>query len=130
MKKRSPSSRKALLAVSRGSRGKTVTIWPGVAGESLESFGILAPYTNCLHLKEFIVQRVWSMMGFTVEGRPAGQGQVDVPWLLDTLKAAGARFNVVIELWPPEQPTLAQTIAMEQAWNEESIAHMRRFVQD
>ncbi|MHB0879129.1 MAG: sugar phosphate isomerase/epimerase family protein [Anaerolineae bacterium] len=91
---------------------------------------VLAPYTNCLHLKEFVVQRLWNMMGFTVEGRPAGQGQVDVPWLLETLRAAGAHFNVVLELWPPQQPTLAETIAMEQAWNEASVAYMRQFVQD
>lgn len=91
---------------------------------------VLAPYTNCLHVKDFAVERVWSMMGFTVQGRPAGQGQVDVAWLLETLRAAGARFNAVIELWPPEQPTLAGSIALEQAWNEQSVAYMRRFLPD
>ena len=54
---------------------------------------ILAPYTICLHHKEFVVQRVWYMMGFTVEGRPAGTGQVDTPWLLDTLDRAGANIT-------------------------------------
>ena len=90
----------------------------------------LAPHTICLHVKDFAVERVWSMMGFTVQGRPAGQGQVDVAWLLETLRASGARFNVVLELWPPEQPTLAGSIALEQAWNEQSVAYMRRFVPD
>lgn len=88
----------------------------------------LAPHTICLHHKEFVVERVWTMMGFTVQGRPAGQGQVDTPWLLDLLRAAGARFNVVLELWPPEQTTLDATIAIEQAWVRESIAYLRQYV--
>ncbi len=89
---------------------------------------ILAPYTICLHHKEFIVQRAWCMMGFTVEGRPAGQGQVDTAWLLDTLDQAGARYNVILEVWPPEQPTLAESIALEDAWVRASIPYLRQFV--
>jgi sugar phosphate isomerase/epimerase len=90
----------------------------------------LAPFTNCLHLKDFVVQRVWHMMGFTVEGRPAGKGQVDIPWLLETLHTAGARFNVILELWPPEQKTLQETIDLEQAWAVESIRHLRSYIGD
>ena len=89
---------------------------------------VLAPYTMCLHLKDFIVQRVWSMMGFTVEGRPAGKGQVDLAWLFDTLTASRYDFNVIIELWTPEQPTLEETIALEQAWAVESVPAMRAYV--
>ncbi len=89
---------------------------------------ILAPYTICLHHKEFIVQRFWHMMGFTVEGRPAGQGQLDTQWVLDTLDRAGATYNVILEVWPPEQPALAQTIALEDRWVRESIPYLRRFV--
>jgi sugar phosphate isomerase/epimerase len=89
---------------------------------------ILAPYTICLHHKEFIVQRVWYMMGFTVEGRPAGTGQVDTPWLLDTLDRAGANYNVILEVWPPEQPTIEQSIALEDKWVRESIPYLRQFV--
>jgi sugar phosphate isomerase/epimerase len=89
---------------------------------------ILAPYTICLHHKEFIVQRVWYMMGFTVEGRPAGTGQVDTPWLLDTLDRAGAHYNVILEVWPPEQPTIEQSIALEDKWVRESISYLRQFI--
>jgi sugar phosphate isomerase/epimerase len=91
---------------------------------------VLAPYTICLHHKEFIVQRAWSMMGFVVEGRPAGQGQVDLPWLLGTLRAAGIDCNVILELWPPEQKTLQETIDMEQAWAVESVRYLRQHIRD
>lgn len=89
---------------------------------------ILAPYTICLHHKEFIVQRVWYMMGFTVEGRPAGTGQVDTPWLLAALDKAGARYNVILEVWPPEQPTIEESIALEDKWVRESIPYLRQFI--
>jgi sugar phosphate isomerase/epimerase len=89
---------------------------------------ILAPYTVCLHLKDFAIRRAWNMMGFIVEGRPAGNGQLDLPWLFAALKAARADFNVIIELWPPEQKTLTETIALEQAWAEESVSNLRAFV--
>jgi sugar phosphate isomerase/epimerase len=89
---------------------------------------ILAPYTICLHHKEFVVQRVWYMMGFTVEGRPAGTGQVDTPWLLNMLDSAGAQYNVILEVWPPEQPTVAASIALEDKWVRESIPYLRQFI--
>lgn len=88
----------------------------------------LAPFTICLHLKDFIVQRVWHSMGFTVEGRPAGQGQLDIPWLLETLQTAEAEFNVILELWPPYQRTLQETIDLEQAWAVESIRYLRSII--
>ena len=91
---------------------------------------VLAPFTVCLHMKEFVVERAWSMMGFTVEGRPAGQGQVDIPWLMETVKVSRFPFNVVLEAWPPEQESLQQTIELEHVWAVESVRHMRQYVAD
>jgi 3-oxoisoapionate decarboxylase len=91
---------------------------------------ILAPYTICLHHKEFVVQRVWYMMGFTVEGRPAGTGQVDTSWLLETLDRAGAKYNVILEVWPPEQPTVEESVALEDRWVRESISYLRQFIRE
>jgi len=86
---------------------------------------ILAPYTMCLHYKDFLIRREWHMMGFTCEGRPAGRGQIDTSWLMDTLKASQYDFNIILELWPPEQATLAETIALESDWAIESIGYLR-----
>jgi len=91
---------------------------------------LLAPYVISLHAKEFWTERVWTMMGFTVGGRPVGQGQLDVPWLLETLKAAGAEFNVIIELWPPQLATPDESAAQEQAWVRQSVAYLRRYIKD
>ncbi len=91
---------------------------------------VLAPYTMCLHFKDFTVKRAWSMMGFVVEGTPSTKGMVDIPWLLDTLRASRYDFNVIIELWPPEQKTLAETVALEQAWAVASVLAMRAYIKD
>jgi sugar phosphate isomerase/epimerase len=68
------------------------------------------------------------MMGFVCEGRPAGQGQLDIPWLLAACRRSAYDYNVIIELWPPEQETLEKTIELERAWAEESVRHLRRYV--
>jgi sugar phosphate isomerase/epimerase len=90
----------------------------------------LARHTLCLHLKDFAVDRVWHMMGFTVEGRPAGRGQLDIPWLLDLIRTEGRSPNAILELWPPRRKTLEETIALEQQWANESIEYLRRLIPD
>jgi 3-oxoisoapionate decarboxylase len=91
---------------------------------------VLAPYTMCLHLKEFIIKRVWHMMGFICEGRPAGLGQLDIPWLLETCRRSAHHYNVILELWPPEQKTLQETIELEQAWAVESVRFLRQYISE
>jgi sugar phosphate isomerase/epimerase len=112
--------------------------WLGITLDTVNSLAIpegteqvarhLARYTMCLHVKDFVVQRVWHMMGFTVEGRPAGKGQLNVPWLLDLLRASNVSPNAIIELWVPKQATLEDTIAMEHTWARESVAYLREFI--
>ena len=114
------------------------SLWVGITLDTVNSLAIpegteqvvkmLAPHTVCLHIKEFVVKRAWHMMGFVVEGKPAGKGQLNVPWLLDVLRAAGASGNAILELWPPEQKTLEETIALERAWAAESIPYLRRLM--
>jgi 3-oxoisoapionate decarboxylase len=90
----------------------------------------LARWTCCLHVKDFAVLREWHMMGFRVEGRPAGQGQLNVPRLLDLLSSAGARCNAILELWPPPQASLRETIALEHQWAEESVTYLRTLIKE
>jgi sugar phosphate isomerase/epimerase len=112
--------------------------WVGICLDTVNSLAVpegtevvaktLAPYTKCLHVKDFIIQRVWHMMGFTVEGRPAGKGQLNIPWLLELLRSARVSPNVILELWVPPQKTLPETVALEQDWAVESIKFLRRYI--
>ena len=89
---------------------------------------ILAPYTMCVHYKDFTIHRQWHMMGFICEGTPSGRGMVETEWLLGQLKASRHPYNVIIELWPPEQANIDETAALEQAWVLESVSYLRKFI--
>ncbi|NLE43751.1 MAG: sugar phosphate isomerase/epimerase [Chloroflexi bacterium] len=95
---------------------------PGVVVEAL------APRTVNLHVKDFDVVRAAHNMGFVIEGRPAGQGRLDVEWLLRILAKHDRDPNVVLELWTPPEATMAATLAKEDAWARQSVAYLRRFL--
>lgn len=114
------------------------TPWVGITLDTVNSLAIpegteqvarnSARHTMCLHAKDFAVQRVWHMMGFTVEGRAAGCGQLNIPWLLGVLRDAGVSPNAILELWPPQQETIEKTAVMEHVWAAQSIAYLRRYI--
>lgn len=97
---------------------------PGVVLE------VLGPLTVNLHLKDYTIFRAPHMMGFIVEGRPAGQGKLDIPWLLEGLRDQGRDPNAILELWTPPEETLSTTIAKESKWATASIEYLRRLIPD
>jgi sugar phosphate isomerase/epimerase len=110
----------------------------GICLDTVNSFGALegpeivaqtlAPYTLCLHVKDFTVRRPPHQMGFVVEGCAAGQGRLDVPCLLADLKVSPHPFNAVLESWVTPGEALEETIARECAWAEEGVRYLRRFI--
>ncbi len=91
----------------------------------------LAPRTINLHVKDYVIARLWHNMGFSIEGRPAGQGMLDIPWLLNLVRSNGhGSPNAVIELWTPRQDDLDATIRTEARWAEESVRYMRQLLND
>lgn len=90
----------------------------------------LAPYTVNLHVKDFRIGRIPGMMGFEVTGCAAGQGMLDIPWVLDHLRGAGRDVNAILELWTPAAGSLEATIAQEHRWAESSVAYMRTLIPD
>jgi 3-oxoisoapionate decarboxylase len=112
----------------------------GICLDSVNSFGALegpevvvrtlAPYTLNLHVKDFTIARVSSQMGFVINGCAAGQGRLNVPWLLEQLRVAGRDVNAILELWTPFGPTLEETIVREAAWAEESVRYLRKLIPD
>lgn len=112
--------------------------WVGICLDTVNSFGALegpqtvvdtlGPLVVNLHVKDFTIFRASHMMGFTLEGRPAGQGKLDIPWLVDRLRQNQRDFNVILELWTPPEDTLDETITKEHRWAEESVAYLRTLI--
>ena len=100
------------------------------AGEGLgHVLDQLAPHTVNLHIKDFAITRVPYAMGFTITGRPAGQGVLDVVALRDAVAAHGRCRSAILETWTPPEPSVVATIEKERRWAEESVAYLRsRFV--
>jgi sugar phosphate isomerase/epimerase len=88
----------------------------------------LLPMTVNLHLKDFAIRRAGHQMGFVVEGRPAGQGQLDIPWLLERLRNRGRDVNAILELWTPPEDDVRRTIAKEAEWAAESVRYLRQLI--
>ena len=117
---------------------KLGTKFGGVCLDTVNSFGALegpkavverlARHTVSLHLKDFRIERVGSMLGFSVRGAPAGRGRLDVPWLLGELKARKRDVNAIIELWTPWEGSTAKTVALEDEWADESVRNMREYI--
>ncbi|MGQ9631427.1 MAG: sugar phosphate isomerase/epimerase family protein [bacterium] len=103
----------------------------GICLDTVNSFGALegpeqvvrelAPYVLNLHIKDFNIVRVDHRMGFTIFGCPAGDGRLDIEWLLDTLKKEGRNPNAILELWTPFSETVEETILKENEWANKSI---------
>jgi 3-oxoisoapionate decarboxylase len=114
------------------------TAWVGVCLDTVNSFGALEgpkvvvdklrPFTVNLHCKDFVIRRAESMMGFTIEGRPVGQGQLDVPWLIEQLGGPARDISAIVELWTPPGDTLESTIVTEREWAELSVAYLRQLL--
>ncbi len=110
----------------------------GICLDTVNSFGALegpdtvvetlGPWTVNLHVKDFAIERVSHAMGFVVEGRPAGRGRLNVPWLMERLRAFGRDPNAILELWTPPGETLEETIARESEWAGDSIKYLRSLI--
>ena len=96
------------------------------AGEGLDVVAeTLAPLVLNLHVKDFHIERVPHLMGFTVSGRPAGAGFLNLPRLLEKLATARRCETAILELWTPPGSRLEDTIGREEAWAHESIDYLK-----
>lgn len=96
------------------------------AGEGLrEVLHHLAPVCVNLHLKDFAIERLPYLMGFTVSGRSLGTGQLPLDETLRSVVKHGRCATAVIELWVPPESDPEATITKEAAWAAQSIETLR-----
>jgi sugar phosphate isomerase/epimerase len=99
------------------------------AGEGFTTVaGILIPYTINLHIKDFVIFRAQHKMGFTIEGRPAGKGMLNIPELVSRVQETGRCRSAILELWTPPEADIDSTIRKESAWAEESVGYLKTVV--
>ncbi len=115
----------------------------GICLDTVNSFGAsegpgvvvpaLGAHVVNLHVKDYTIHRHRHMLGFEIEGTPAGAGMLEIPWLLDQLARLvppDRNVNAILELWPSPESDTAATIAKEDTWVVESIAYLRQIIPD
>lgn len=98
------------------------------AGEGLHHVAsVLAPVTLNWHIKDYAIERLPHAMGFSVTGRPAGAGQMDLDFVRERLESAARCRSAVLELWTPPENDAEQTIAKEAQWAAQSLEFLKKW---
>lgn len=109
----------------------------GICLDTVNSFGaletprqvveVLGPFVQNLHVKDFTIRRLPSKMGFEIIGCPAGEGNLEIDWVINELRRLGQHPSVILEQWTPWAGCIGSTIAMEEAWAERSITYLQGY---
>jgi hypothetical protein len=94
------------------------------------SVRVLGHRTLSLHIKDVVVESAAHGMGFSVKGCPVGQGQLNIAWLVESFASLRIEPSALLESWTPEQKTLQETVALEDAWAKQGVDYLRRFIFD
>jgi sugar phosphate isomerase/epimerase len=87
----------------------------------------LAPYVINVHVKDFVIERIDTQMGYVVRGSPAGNGRMNLPLLLEKIDRHGRRPNLILEQWPPFTETVLRTISLESEWAAQGVRFLKSF---
>jgi len=125
---KNPSEELAFIARSVGSENV------GLCLDTVNSFAALEtpeqtirnmlPLALNIHLKDFDVVRANEQMGFSIEGRPLGEGRLRD--YLDILLNSRVK-DAIVELWTPYQGSLGSTMALEADWAKKSFRFLTSF---
>jgi sugar phosphate isomerase/epimerase len=92
-----------------------------------EVVALLGPHTINLHVKDFQIRRIDTMMGYLVTGCAAGEGQLDIAWLVGEMHRYGRDPNLILELWPPYAGSVEETVVLEREWVERSVRVLKNY---
>lgn len=85
----------------------------------------LATLTLSLHIKDVKPVRLPHLFGFSVTGVAAGEGMLNIPAILETVRLAGRRPNVILEQWPPHDPGSPPPLKLEMETAERGFGYLR-----
>lgn len=100
------------------------------AGEGIHEIApLLLPYTINVHIKDFNIARGQHKMGFTISGAAAGEGMLNIPWLIAECKKYERCATATLELWMNREESDEDTLAKEINWINKSITFLNKYIQ-
>ena len=87
-----------------------------------------APYVANVHVKDFAFTRRGGWVGFTLEGVELGSGLLDYNYLMKKVDPEARGINRVVEHWLTWQDNFAETQRIENLWNVNNLAYLKRHV--
>lgn len=96
--------------------------WP------METVGILAPHTINLHLKDYEIVPDYYGAGFTITGRPLGDGRTDIDGVLEALRGAPEEMSLIVEHWLAYEGDIAEIREREKNWTRTNLAVAREHI--
>jgi sugar phosphate isomerase/epimerase len=100
----------------------------GCGESSRSTIDTLLPATINFHLKDFSIRRQPHMLGFLIEGTPAGEGMLALPEILRRLHAIGRCKAIIVEHWTPLTETPEASARTERDWCLKSLLNLRRLM--
>ncbi len=85
----------------------------------------LLPWVGNFHFKDVKVSRSETVIGFSIYGAPAGQGDLSLPWAVEEFRNKGLEPSVILELWPLWSGSIEHTMELEDSWVRESVDYLR-----
>nr|WTA00079.1 sugar phosphate isomerase/epimerase [Streptomyces sp. NBC_00857] len=86
-----------------------------------------APYVVNMHIKDFGFSRRDGWVGFTLAGRPLGEGLLDYTHMIETVRPEQRRINQIVEHWLPWQDEgFEATARLEDQWTRHTITTLQR----
>lgn len=94
-------------------------------GESFrEVLGNLSKHTVNFHCKDYTIRRKPTLLGFDVEGAPAGEGMLPLALAKEKLQPG---ISWIIESWLGWQGCIEETVTMERDWLDRGITNLKAF---
>ena len=87
----------------------------------------LAPYVLNVHVKDFHIRRLETMMGYLITGCAAGEGRLDIDWVVGQITRQRKNVSLIVELWTPFSGSVGETVALEREWAARSVRNLRQY---
>jgi sugar phosphate isomerase/epimerase len=89
----------------------------------------LSPFAVELHIKDYTIERRKDAQGLVIKGTVAGEGMLDIPYVIDMMKKnARSDFSTILEFWMEPEKSLELSIIKENEWVEKSLNYLKSII--